>query len=141
MYVRKVKSFFCSSLCRGIALQNLVHPEMHPLYDVPAVVEDPPDVLGVDGAGEVRVAVVSAVHVPVAALRALLRQLEEVVADEVLGPDKLPVLTGVHVALRLRRDHVVNELREVVLQLVLSGPGVKSLYIVIMGCACMYIEC
>ena len=34
---------------------------MHPLDDVSAIVEYPPDVLGIDGTCEVRVAVVSAV--------------------------------------------------------------------------------
>lgn len=55
---------------------------MHPLDDVAAVVEHAPDVLRVDGAREVRVAVVLAV----AGRR---RDAQELVADEVLGPDHL----------------------------------------------------
>ena len=39
---------------------------MDPLNDVPAIVEHPPDVLGVDGTREVGVAVVTAMHLALA---------------------------------------------------------------------------
>ena len=55
-------------------LQDLVHAQVDPLDDVPAIVEHPPDVLCVHGAGKVRVAVVRTVLLGVAAAR-LLRYL------------------------------------------------------------------
>ena len=48
---------------------------MHALNDVPAVVEDPPNVLRVDGAREMRVTVVAAVLFRVA-VRRLLADLQ-----------------------------------------------------------------
>ena len=45
----------------GAELQDLVHPEMDSLNDVPAVVENPPYVFRVDGTGEMGIAVVSRV--------------------------------------------------------------------------------
>ena len=42
-------------------LEDLVHSEMYPLDNVPAVVEDPANIFRVHGAGEVGVAVVGGV--------------------------------------------------------------------------------
>ena len=65
----------CGGVCGGgVELQDLVHPEVHPLDDVPAVVEHPPDVLCVHRAREVRIAMVSRVLFRVRP-RGLLRNL------------------------------------------------------------------
>ena len=65
----------CGGVCGGgVELQDLVHPEVHPLDDVPAVVEHPPDVLCVHCAREVRIAMVSRVLFRVRP-RGLLRNL------------------------------------------------------------------
>lgn len=73
------------------------------MNDVSAVVEHAANVLGVDGAREVRVAVVRVVLLAVG-LTALLRDLEEVVPDEVLGPGELPIRSLVYL-LKAWRKH------------------------------------
>ena len=60
------------------------------MNDVSAIVEDSANVFCVDCAGEVRVAVVCIVLFAVG-LTTLLRDLEEVVPDEVLGPGELTI--------------------------------------------------
>ena len=66
-------------------LQDLVHAQVDPLDDVPAIVEHPPDVLCVHGAGEVRVAVVRTVLLGVTAAR-LLRYLNRLLMLSMLNP-------------------------------------------------------
>jgi hypothetical protein len=56
-------------------------------YSYLTVVEDPPDVLGVDSTGEVGVAVV-------ASLPRGSRDFQKLVPDEVFGSDYLNVFTG-----------------------------------------------
>uniref|UniRef100_A0A3B3S062 Uncharacterized protein n=1 Tax=Paramormyrops kingsleyae TaxID=1676925 RepID=A0A3B3S062_9TELE len=67
--------------------QELVLPQVHPLDDVPAVVEDAADVLRVHGAGEVRVAVMS----PVSSLRGTYQEL---ISNEILCSGDLWVFSG-----------------------------------------------
>lgn len=62
--------------------KELILAEMHPLDDVSAVVKDTADVLRVDGAREVRVAIV----LPISGCR---RNAEKLVPDKVLGPHHL----------------------------------------------------
>ena len=96
-------------------LEDLVHPQMDPLDNVPAVIKDPADVLRVDGAGEVGVAVVGGVLLGIP-LRGLLGDLKEIVPDEVLGPGELPIGPGVNFRHGLGRHGVVHEFREIVLK-------------------------
>ena len=100
-------------------LEDLVHPKMDPLDDVPAVVEDPADVLRVDGAGEMGVAVVGGVLLGVP-LRGLLGDLKEIVPDEVLGPSKLPICPAVDLGHGFGRHGIVHKFGEVVLEV---GPS------------------
>lgn len=62
--------------------KELILAEMHPLDDVSAVIKDTADVLRVDGAREVRVAIV----LPISGCR---RNAEKLVPDKVLGPHHL----------------------------------------------------
>uniref|UniRef100_A0A3Q2QIM5 Uncharacterized protein n=1 Tax=Fundulus heteroclitus TaxID=8078 RepID=A0A3Q2QIM5_FUNHE len=81
---------------------------VHALDDVTAVVEDAADVLGVDGAGEVGVAVMFAVTA------ALIRS-----SDSLFCVPHVSVCTRVSV-LTVRRNLVVPVLREIILQFRLS---------------------
>ncbi len=62
--------------------KELILAEMHPLDDVSAVVKDTADVLRVDGARKVWVAIV----LPISGCR---RNAEKLVPDKVLGPHHL----------------------------------------------------
>lgn len=50
-----------SLCCNPLPSQELVLPKVHPLNDVPTVVEDPADVFRVDGTGKMGVTIVPAV--------------------------------------------------------------------------------
>ena len=94
------------------------------MYDISAIVKDSPNVLGVYGTSEVRVTVVSIVLFAVA-LSGVLRDLQEVVSDEVLGSSELSVGTLLlDLRQRLLRHHVVHELGEIVFQ---PGPAQRDL--------------
>ena len=69
-------------------LEDLVHSEMYPLDNVPAVVEDPANIFRVHGAGEVWVAVMCTVLLGVSRTW-LLADLEKIVSYEVFGPGEL----------------------------------------------------
>ena len=62
--------------------QELVLTEMHPLDDVTTIIEHAANILRIDGAGEVRIAIMIAI----ARGR---RNAQELVADEVLGTNHL----------------------------------------------------
>lgn len=87
---------------------------MNALDDVSAVIEHPPDVLGVDSARKMGVAVVGTVLLAFS-LTGLLGNLEEIVPDEVLGPGELAVGAVGDLGQRLGWMRVVHELGKVVL--------------------------
>ena len=89
-------------------LEDLVHSEMYPLDNVPAVVEDPANIFRVHGAGEVGVAVVGAVLLRVPA-RGLLRDLKEVVPDKVFCSREFSIRPLVYFRSSLRGEHVMDK--------------------------------
>ena len=93
-----------------------MHPEMNPLHDVPAAVgQQLAHVLRVDGRDKVREALVT--H----ARAALLRDLEEAVADEVFGAEVLGVLRVVELGGHAAGERVAGELGEEPLELGAAG--------------------
>ena len=93
---------------------------MHPLDNVPAVIEHAPDVLRVDCAREMRIAMVRAVLLRVPAA-GLLRYLKEIVPDKVFRSCEFLIRPLIYFLLTLGGQHVVDEFWEVVLQLGLAG--------------------
>ena len=100
----------------SLYLENFVHSKVDSLNDISTIVEDSTDILRVDCAGEVGITVMCVMLFAVG-LTTLLRNLKEIIPDEVLGPRELPVRPLVYLLLGFRRYHVVHKLREVFFQL------------------------
>ena len=92
---------------------------MHSLDDVTTVVEDSSNIFRVNSAGEVRVAVVGRMLFGVTA-RWLLRDLQEVVPDEVFCTCEFSVRPLLYLLSTLRGQHVVDKLRKIVFKLGLA---------------------
>ena len=82
------------------------------MNDVSAIVKDSADVLRVYRAREVRITMVGAMLLGVSPRR-LLRNLEEIISDEVFGSSKLFVGALVDLRLSFRGKHVVDKLWEI----------------------------
>ena len=119
MYMLPIDNFLSQMKRRFLCfLQDFVHPQMHSLYNVTTIVENPSDVFGVDCASEVWIAMVGTMLFVVSTLTGMLRDLQEIIPNEVFGPRKFPVCTLLFdFGLCFRWHYVVHKFREVIFQL------------------------
>ena len=95
-------------------LQYFVHSEMHSLYNVTTIVENPPYVFRIDCASKMGIAMMRTMLF-VISLTGVLRNLQEIIPNEVFGPRNFPICTLLfNFGLCLGRHDVVYKLREVI---------------------------
>lgn len=87
----QIKAARCRSAARNNRSQQFVLPEVHSLDDVPAIVENAPYVLGVDGTREMRIAVVPSVG---------NCDFQKLVSKEIFCSDKFWIFAVVRVGIR-----------------------------------------
>ena len=97
-------------------LQNFIHSKMHSLYDVTAVIKNPSNVFCIDCASKMGITMVG-IMLLVISLTGVLRNLLEIIPNEVFGPRKFSICTLLfYFGLFFRWHNIVHKFREVIFQ-------------------------
>ena len=118
MYMLPIDNFLSQMKRRFLCfLQDFVHPQMHSLYNVTTVIEHPSDVFCVDCSSKMGIAMVG-IMLLVISLTGVLRNLQEIIPNEVFGPRTFSIFTLLfNFGLCFRWYYVVHKFREVIFQL------------------------